>query len=78
MIFLSLQSIRTTFFTRKSKDIRPDDRKGAEEIPEDFELEALNKDSNTPIVKNVKNMDLNNPCAGDDKTDEGNWSILLM
>ena len=68
MIFLSLQSIRTTFFTRKSKDIRPDDRKGAEEIPEDFELEAFNKDSNTPIVKN---MDLNNPCAGDDKTDEG-------
>ena len=68
-----MQSIRTTFFTRKSKDIRPDDRKGAEEVPEDFELEALNKDSNTPIVKN---MDLNKPCPGDDKTDEGNRSIL--
>jgi len=67
------RSIRTTFFTRKSKDIRPDDRKGAEEIPEDFELEALNKDSNTPIVKN---MDLNDPCAGDDKTDEVSTRIL--
>ena len=63
-----LQSIRTTFLTRKSKEPRPDDHKGAEDVLDDFELEALHNEGNTPIVKN---MDLNKPHAEEEVTDEG-------
>ena len=70
-----LQSIRTTFFTRKSKEPRPDDRKGAEEIHDDFELEALqNNEGDTPIVKNI---DLSKPCADDDITETGKFFKIL-
>jgi hypothetical protein len=60
--------VRTTFMTRKSKDYRPDDdervEKEVEQPKDDFELEALHKDTNKPIIKN---QNLNKPDDDDDQ-----------
>ena len=72
--YISLQSIRTTFLTRKSKEPRPDDHKGAEDVLDDFELEALHNEGNTPIVKNI---DINKPHAEEEVTDEGKYKHIF-
>ena len=73
--YIYLQSIRTTFLTRKSKEPRPDDHKGAEDVLDDFELEALHNEGNTPIVKNI---DINKPHAEEEVTDEGKFLKIIF
>ena len=74
ILIIFLQSIRTTFLTRKSKEPRPDDHKGAEDVLDDFELEALHNEGNTPIVKNI---DINKPHAEEEVTDEGKYKHIF-
>ena len=74
-IQIFLQSLRTTFLTRKSKEPRPDDHKGAEDVLDDFELEALHNEGNTPIVKNI---DINKPHAEEEVTDEGKYKQFIV
>ena len=77
LFFYSNQAIRTTFFTRKSRQSRPDD---IVTNPEDnIELEALNstKTTSAPIIKN-QDVDLNKPENGDQSNLEGTLTYQIV
>ena len=46
-----------------------------EDVLDDFELEALHNEGNTPIVKNI---DLNKPHAEEEVTDEGKFILYFF